>query len=152
MKVFRSARRLVADVERVLRSSRPSFGDSPLQEVVDLLCSGRHYAWVGIFLAVGENQAQKLASAGSDAPTQVALPETHSKILISIRLASREIGILSAESGDERGLSVLDRVLLERVADALARFLAGRGKYLVRRARQKTDVGSQRPQARSAQP
>lgn len=152
MKVFRSTRRLLADVERVLASSRASFGDSPLQEVVDLLCRGRHYAWVGIFLAVGESGPQKLASAGSDIPTQVALPETRFKVLISIRLASRELGVLSVESDDERALRAEDRVLLERVADALARFLAGRGKYLVRRARQKTDVGSQRPQARSAQP
>ena len=69
-----------------------------------------------------------------------------------MRLASHELGVLSVENGDDRALSAGDRVLLERVADALARFLAGRGKYLVRRAREKTDLRSPRPQARAAQP
>lgn len=152
MRAFRSTRRLLDDVKRVLASSRPSFGNSPLEEVADLLCRGRHYAWVGVFLAVGESGPQKLLSAASDTPTQVALPETRSKILISIRLASRELGVLSVESDRERALGAEDRVLLERVADTLARFLAGRGKYLARRAREKTDVGAPPPRARAAQP
>jgi len=64
------------------------------------------------------------------------LPETRSKILVSIKLASRELGVLAVESDRENTFGAEDRVLLEGVADVLARFLAGKGKYLVRKARQ----------------
>jgi hypothetical protein len=135
LKVYRSNRQLLADVERTLAASRPSAHDSPLEAVIDLLCRGRHYAWVGIFLAVGENAPQQSLGAGGDTPAEVALPETRSKILISIKLSSRELGVLSVESDRENAFGAEDRVLLEGVADVLARFLAGRGKYLARRAR-----------------
>ena len=52
-----------------------------------------------------------------------------------MKLASRELGVLSVESDRENGFGAEDRVLLEAVADVLARFLTGRGKYLARRAR-----------------
>src|SRR4029077_12158446 len=42
LRAFRSTRRLLDDVKRVLASSHPSFGNSPLEEVADLLCRGRH--------------------------------------------------------------------------------------------------------------
>lgn len=135
MKAYRSTRQLRADVEHLLAVSRPSAHQSPLEDVIDLLGRGRHYAWVGIFLAVGENVPQHLLGGGGDAPIEVALPETRSKILISIKLASRELGILSVESDRENAFGVEDRVLLEAVGDALARFLTGPGKYLVRKAR-----------------
>ena len=135
MKVYRSTRQLLADVECLLAASQPSAHHSPLEDVIDLLCRGRHYAWVGIFLTVGENKSQQPIGAGSDSPHQVALPETRSKILTSIKLASRELGVLSAESVRENGLGAQDRVLLEGVADVLARFLTGRGRYLARKAR-----------------
>lgn len=135
MKVYVSTRQLLADVERVLAANRPRAHHSPLEDVIDLLCSGRHYAWVGIFLAVDGDVAQRSMGAGSDVPHQVALAETRSKILISMKLASRELGVLSVESDRENAFGAEDRVLLEAVAGALARFLAGRGKYLVRRTR-----------------
>jgi hypothetical protein len=136
LKVYRATRQLLADVERMLVDSRPSARHSPLEDVIDLLCHGRHYAWVGIFLAVGESTPQQLLGAGGgDAPGEVALPETRSKILISMKLASRELGVLSVESDRENAFGAEDRVLLEDVADVLALFLAGRGKYLVRKAR-----------------
>jgi hypothetical protein len=135
LKVYRSTRQLLADGEGLLAASRPSVRHSPLEDVIDLLCRGRHYAWVGIFLAVGEGAARPSLGAGGDAPGEVTLPETRSKILISIRLASRELGVLSVESDRENAFGAGDRVLLEGVAGGLARFLAGRGKYLARRAR-----------------
>lgn len=134
LKSYRSTRQLLADVQHVLAVTQPSFHHSPLEDVIDLLCRGRHYAWVGIYLAVGENGSQPSLGAGSDAPGQPALPETLSKILISIKLASRELGILSVESNHENAFGVEDRVLLEGVAHQLARFLSDRGKYLRRRA------------------
>ena len=135
MKVYRSTRQLLADVERLLAASQPSAHHSPLEDVIELLCRGRHYAWVGIFLTVEESTPQHSLGGGSDAPGEVALPETRSKILISMKLASRELGILSVESDGENAFGAADRVLLEEMANVLARFLAGRGKYLARKAR-----------------
>lgn len=138
MKAYRSIRRLLADVEGVLAASRPSFHHSPLEDVIDLLCHGRHYAWVGIYLAIGVDTPQHSLGAGSDALSQVERPEIRSKILISMKLASRELGLLSVESDRDNAFGTADRVLLEGVADSVARFLAGRGKYLARRARMQT--------------
>ena len=152
MKLYRSTRQLLADIKRVLAANHPSFRHSPLEEVIELLCRGRHYAWIGIFLAVGENLTQLLLGVGGDTPGQVALPETRSKILISMKLASRELGVLSVESEREDAFSAEDRVLLEAVADTLARFLAGRGKYLARKARQETSAARPRPQALATPP
>jgi hypothetical protein len=135
LKVYRPTRQLLADVECLLAASQPSAHHSPLDDVIDLLCRGRHYAWGGIFLAVGEHTPQQPLGAGGDAPGEVALPETRSKILVSMKLASRELGVLSVESDRENGFGADDRVLLEAVADVLARFLAGGGKYLARKAR-----------------
>lgn len=54
MKVYRSPQRVLADVGRVLASSRPRFGGrTPLDQVVELLYAGRHYFWIGIYLVVG---------------------------------------------------------------------------------------------------
>jgi hypothetical protein len=133
LKVYCPTRQLLADVECLLAANRPGAHQSPLEGVIDLLCRGRHYAWAGIFLAVAVGATQPAMAASS--PGEVALPETRSKILVSMRLVSRELGVLSVESDRENAFGAQDRVLLEAVADALARFLAGRGKYLVRRAR-----------------
>jgi len=135
LKAYRSTRRLLADVESLLAASRPSLHDCPLKHVIDLLCRGRHYAWVGIYLAVGADSPQHSLEAGRDRPDQVELPETRSKILISMKLASRELGLLGVESDQEHAFGAEDRVLLEAVANVVARFLAGRGKYLARKAR-----------------
>jgi hypothetical protein len=104
-----------------------------LEDVIDLLCRGRHYAWAGIFLAIADGATQPAMAAGH--LDEVTLPETRSKILVTMKLASRELGVLSVESDRVNAFGAQDRVLLEAVADALARFLAGNGKYLVRRAR-----------------
>ena len=137
MKTYRSPRVLVAEIEKLLASSRPSFRDSPLDDVIELLCRSRHYTWAGIYVAVNDGGSQQLLGAGgNDEPANVELPETRSKILISIKLASQEFGILAVESDRENGFGPVDRVLLETVAQALARFLAGNGKYLTRKARQ----------------
>jgi hypothetical protein len=135
LKVYRSTRQLLADIEGILATSRPSFHHSPLEDVIELLCRGRHYAWAGIYLAVGGNGAQHSLSAGGDIPHNVELPETRSKILISMRLTFREVGVLSVESDHENAFGTEDRVLLEGIAHAVARFLVGRGKYLARKAR-----------------
>jgi hypothetical protein len=99
---------------------------------------------MGIFLAVREGRPQQPLGAGDDTHTprlgEVELPETRSKILISMKLASRELGIVSVESDRESAFAAQDRILLEHVAEILARFLTGRGKYLVRKARTDTSL------------
>jgi putative methionine-R-sulfoxide reductase with GAF domain len=136
LEIHRSARQLLSEVEHRLSANRPSFHASPLQDVIDLLCRGRHYSWVGIYLATGNNAAQHLLGEGREPhPGQMARPETKSKILVSMRLANRELGVLDVESDRENAFGSEDRMLLENVADVLARFLAASGKYLTRRAR-----------------
>jgi putative methionine-R-sulfoxide reductase with GAF domain len=52
-----------------------------------------------------------------------------------LKLAGRELGVLDVESDRENAFGSKDRVLLENVAQLLARFLAGPGKYIARKAR-----------------
>ncbi len=137
MKTYRSARELLAEVERVL-AGKHSPRHPPLDRVIELLCEGRHYAWLGIYLRVDERW-QRLVGAGGEAqPTELALPNTRSKVIVSMRLAGRELGVLGVESERDNAFGPEDRVMLEKVASLLARFLTGRGKYLVRRAREST--------------
>jgi len=154
VKSYRSPRELLAEIERVLAANRPAFHRSPLEDVVELLCRGRHYSWMGIYLAVGEKARQQLLGAGADAhPGQVSLPETRSKILVTMKLAGREVGVLDVESDRENAFGSEDRVLLESVATVLARFLTGPGKYIVRKARTSAqDSIDVKPQARGPQP
>jgi len=150
MKTYRPARELLADVERLLANTRPSFHESPLDEVVELLCAGRHYTWMGIYLVVA--QKNELLSKGTDPhPGQTALPGSKSKILISIQIAGREVGLLDVESDREYAFGAKDRVLLENVADVLARFLTGRGKYIMRKARQSAAPPESKSQGRAPQ-
>jgi hypothetical protein len=136
LKTYRSARELLAEIERVLTANEPSFHHSPLDDVIELLRRGRHYTWIGIFLVIGEDTPQPLLGAGSAHPGQVALPGTRSKVLISMKLAGRELGVLAVESDRENAFGSEDRVLLEGVTTVLARFLTGPGKYVMRKARE----------------
>jgi hypothetical protein len=133
MKSYRSSQILLAEVERVLASNRPSFHESPLEKVTEILTEGRHYSWVGIYLTLGKTAASPLLQAGHH-PAQVAVPGTVRKILVSMKIAGRDLGYLSVESDRENAFGAEERVLLERVASLLARFLSGPGKYLVLKA------------------
>lgn len=156
MKTYRPARELLVEIEQVLAANQPSFHCSPLDEVIKLLSQGRRYTWVGVYLAVGETSQQLLGAGGEAHLGQVALPETRSKILVSMKLAGRELGVLSVENDHEHAFGAEDRVLLENVANRLARFFAGRGKYLVKKAREAAadapKAQARAPQSASAQP
>ena len=135
MKTYRSSRQVLSDIKRLLAANQASFRQSPLADVSELLSSGRHYTWTGIYLAVGKTAAQHRMDASREPhPGELAHPASRSKILVSMKLAGRELGVLDVES--DRAFGSEDRVLLERVADVLAVFLAGAGQYLVRKARQ----------------
>jgi hypothetical protein len=53
-----------------------------------------------------------------------------------MKTGTREIGVLDVESDRPTGFPSAELIFLEKVADKLARYLAGPGKYLVRRARE----------------
>lgn len=119
----------------MLDSNRPSFHHSPLEDVAALLLEGRHYSWVGIYLSVDSNRSSALLENAHPAhPGQVAVASTLKKILVAMKVAGREIGYLNVESDRENAFGSEERVLLERIAGLLARFLTGPGKYLVRKA------------------
>jgi len=124
---------VLQETERLL-AGRPSFRHSPLEDVADVLTLGRHYSWVGIYLTADKKSSPALQEAGVH-PAQVAMPGTVEKIVVSIKIAGRELGFLAVESEHHHTFGAEDRVLLERVAGLLARFLTGRGKYLVLKAR-----------------
>jgi hypothetical protein len=66
-----------------------------------------------------------------------------------MRVGGRELGFLNVESDRESAFGSEDRVLLDRVAGLLARFLAGpRGKYLVLKAAKLSPADA--PQAAAA--
>ena len=137
MKIYRDSTELLAEIECVLAASRPSFRHSPLQDVIELLCHGRHATWVGIYLAAGTTSQQLLGAGGEPHPGQMARLETKSKILVSMKLAGHELGVVDVESDRENAFGPEYRVLLENVANLLARFLAGPGRYIARSARTK---------------
>jgi hypothetical protein len=128
MKKYKSTADLLAEIENVFESDRPCAHRSPLEAVVGLLQAGRHYGWTGIYIAVDSD------TRAAQIPTKIELAETRSKILVSMKLSGREYGVLSVES-ERKVFRPEDRVFLERVAHSGARFLAGPGKYLVRKAR-----------------
>jgi len=134
LKSYRPAKSILADIERTLAENRPSFHHSPLEDVVGLLTDGRHYSWVGIYISSDRKSSSALLETTH--PAQVAVAGTRKKMVVSIRIAGRELGSLGVESDREHSFGSDDRVLLERVAGLLARFLTGKGKYLVRRALQ----------------
>ena len=106
-----------------------------MEAVADLLCEGRHYGWVGIYLTLDRKASPALLQGASELHQhQIANPNTRKKILVAMKIAGREVGTLNVESSHEDSFGTEDRVLLERVAGLLAKFLTGPGKYLVRRA------------------
>ena len=134
VKTYLSSTQVLAAIEDLLSSSRPSFRRSPLVEVAEQLAHGRNYSWVGIYLTLDKKSFATEQSGVH--PAQVAVPGTVKKVLVSIRIAGRELGFLNVESDRDSAFGTTDRVLLERVAGLLGRFLTGRGKYLVRKTAQ----------------
>lgn len=130
---IRPSQAVLAEIERILAGNRPCFYRSPLEDVAGALTSGRGYSWVGVYLTIDKNSAAALIE-DSEHLGKLASANTQRKILVSMRIAGRELGFLSVESDRANAFGSDDRVLLERVAGLLARFLSGKGKYLVRRA------------------
>jgi putative methionine-R-sulfoxide reductase with GAF domain len=181
LKTYRSTREVLAQIQRDLATARLAPGSNePLEKVVETLSRGRHYLWVGLYLVVGDKLIrscyrgpQPLADSvelgdgnlGTAAKTGVAqifqdvsaglssdksLSETKSEAVQPIKLVTRVLGVVAVQSAQR--FRPEDRVLLKQVSVLLARFLTGRGKYLLRRANeaQRSSAGSARVAVRSA--
>jgi L-methionine (R)-S-oxide reductase len=142
-------------------------GPSPLQNVVDTLGENRRYFWVGIYLVLGRKVVRQafcgpvppchefelnkgnVGTAGAtglmkvvpdvaaDATYSMCFVETKSELVVPIKIASRILGVIDVESDRLNAFSMADRVLLKKVAEKLARYLTSRGKFLVRKARER---------------
>lgn len=142
-------------------------GPSPLQKVVDILGESRRYFWVGVYLVLGRKAVRhaffgpvppchefelnqgNVGTAGAtgvmkvvpdvsaDATYSMCFVETKSEIVVPIRIAGRILGVIDVESDRLDAFSMADRVLLKKVAEKLARYLTARGKFLVRKARER---------------
>jgi putative methionine-R-sulfoxide reductase with GAF domain len=123
---------ILADISRVLSQRQPGSRVSPLEKVAELLADGRHYGWVGIYLTVNGNSDWLLGNVAY--PVQFSAAGTRKKIIVAMKIAGREVGSLHVESERDNAFGAEERVLLERVAGLVAKFLVSNGKYLVRKA------------------
>ncbi|HYX68965.1 MAG TPA: hypothetical protein VE825_07520 [Terriglobales bacterium] len=128
---YRPPRELLAELDQILARRYSPADDSPLDQVVELLHEGRHYFWTRIYLVTGE-RAELQASRGPASPPS----GTEAELTQAIKMVGRLLGVIVAESDRANALGPKDRVLLKQVATRLARFLTGRGKYLVRKAKE----------------
>jgi len=171
MKSYRSARDVMAAVERAIADDQPfPPHTNTLHEISRILSEGRHYFWVGIYVVAG-HQAVRAAFTGPDAEQEPcatiavgngnvglaaqdgraryvpdasadsvyirAFKQTQSEFAVPIKIAGRVVGVLNAESERLNGFASQERVLLKKVATRLALFLTGKGKYIVRKFREK---------------
>ena len=166
MKRYQSAREVLAAVEQALAASKPGAQATPFEDVLEILYEGRHYFWIGIYLVVGREvrlQAFRgpvppchtfafgkgnvgttgergitkvIADVTQDPTYSMCFLETKSEIVVPIKISARTLGVIDAESDQPNAFGSEDRVLLERVATLLAKYLTSKGKYLVRRARE----------------
>lgn len=140
MKTYRTPRELQAGIERAL-ARRPAPNAACLEQVAELLSAGRHYDWIGIYLAAGP-APQPVAH------TEPAPPHT----VIPIALGQHVFGALEVRGENGKAVAAADRVLLKQVAAQLARFLHGPGAFLLRKARAAAAQQPSSPQARGHQP
>jgi putative methionine-R-sulfoxide reductase with GAF domain len=155
----------------------PGAPKSPLEQVAGLLQRARHYLAVTIYLEAGGRllrRASAGASPGCDsmrlgegnvgraAQTGVAkvvpdvsrdpqyvkcLQETRSELVTPIKIGAHVIGVIDVESERLNAFAFEDRVLLRELATVLARYLSGRGRYLVMKAREAAPAAPKQPRS-----
>ena len=154
----------------MLAAFSPATDASPLDEVLKLLYEQRNYFWIGIYFVLGDKVVRQamqgpmppchvfefgkgnVGTAGqsglvkvipdvtADATYSMCFLEVKSEIVVPIRIGGRTLGVIDVESDRPNNFGSMDRVLLQGVAAMLARFLTGRGKVLVRHARERQDA------------
>lgn len=177
MKRYRSARELLAEVERLLAGHRlyQDRRSSPLEKVVEALYTGRRYFWIGIYLVLGDEVVRQayrgpvppchafafgqgnvgttgqsglmkvIPDVTQDPTYSMCFLETKSEIVLPIRIGGRVLGVIDVESDQPDAFGPEDTVLLKNVSERLARFLTGRGKLILRHAREQ-HAANRRPQ------
>ncbi|MFZ3213721.1 MAG: hypothetical protein WA188_19620 [Terriglobales bacterium] len=132
MKTYGLPRNVVAEIKRLIASDKPSpRPPSALVRILKLLCESRHYERAGIFLAVNGREVPR-AFGGAQAAGGESRPESS----VPIKIASHSLGSLRVQLAPGHSFSPEERVLLHKVAEILALYLSGKGKYLVRKTRE----------------
>jgi putative methionine-R-sulfoxide reductase with GAF domain len=171
LKRYRSPRHVIAEVERLIASAKPSIHPpSVLVRIVELLCSSRHYSSAGIYLVAGGRVALRAASGRRPQREKMALGAGYVGVAaqtgqltagseggwpqtaVPIKLVGKVLGVLAIQS--ENVIASQDRVLLKQIAFRVARYLSYGGKYLMRKAREaaRPRPSSQSEPARGYQP
>jgi L-methionine (R)-S-oxide reductase len=142
----------------------------PLEHVVETLGRHRGYFWIGVYLTVGKKLVckayrgrkpprrsfdfskgmvgaaaatgfLKFVSDTSQEPSHSAgFRETRSQIVVPIRMGSRVLGVIDVQSDRADAFRYQDKVLLQKAALLLARFITSRGKALERKSREQAGL------------
>ena len=132
MKTYVLPRTVVAEIKQLIASDKPSpHPPSALVRILKLLCESRHYERAGVFLAVNGREVPR-AFGGA----QAAAGESRPELSLPIKIASHTLGSLRLQLAPGHAFSLEERVLLHEVAEILALYLSGKGKYLVRKTRE----------------
>ena len=166
---YRSPHDLISSLNSLLVVKPRVQAGEVLEEVVEQLYEGRGYFWIGIYLAAGDKVIRQcfrgpvppchsfalgvgnVGTAGqkgivkvipdvsADPTYSMCFIETKSEIVLPIKIGSRILGVIDVESDRLDAFGSQERVLLEQVAELLARYLTtDRGKLLLRKAREKS--------------
>lgn len=134
---------------------------TPLEEALRTVHQGRHYLWTSVYLLAGsrlmraasvgpETSCENMAlgegivgltartgegwvvgDVGAEPAYRAVLPQTKSEIAMPIKIGAHVLGVVNVESDKSNAFGSQDRVLIKNVAAQLARFLTGKGKYLM---------------------
>jgi hypothetical protein len=138
LKTYTSPRNVVAGIEQLIASDKPSpRPPSALVRILKLLCEGRNYVRAGVFLRVNGREVPR-AFGGA----QVAAGETRQELSLPLKIGSHALGSLRVQPAPGHGFSSEERILLHEVAALLALYLSGKGKYLVRKTREALREGA----------
>jgi L-methionine (R)-S-oxide reductase len=166
---YHSAHDLLSSLKELLVPQPGARADDVLEEVVEQLYHGRGYFWIGIYLAAGDKVIRQcfrgplppchsfalgvgnvgttgqtgitkvIPDVSADPTYSMCFLETKSELVQAIKIGSRILGVIDLESDKLDAFSIQEQVLLEQVAELLARFLTtDQGKLLMRKAREKS--------------
>jgi hypothetical protein len=132
LKTYRPPRNVVVEIKRLIATDKPlSRPPSVLVRILRLLCESRSYARADVFLVVNGREV-----AGASSSPQVAADRPGPELSLPIKIASYRLGSLCVQLGSGREFGLEERVLLHEVSSMLAVYFTGKGKYLVRKARE----------------
>jgi len=132
VKTYRSPRNVVAQIQQLITTDKPSpHPPSALARILKLLCESRNYQRAGVFLTVNGREVPRAFSG-----TEAVASQPGAELTVPIKIASHTLGSLRVQLAPGQVFSPEERVLLHEVAETLALYLSGKGKYLVRKARE----------------